>query len=58
MTAQDFHGDAWLAQLETARAYPNFRGVPETRLLMTIAVDSIAHTAGVTRDRVVADGNH
>lgn len=23
--------------------YPNFRGVPETRLLVTIGVDSIAH---------------
>ena len=25
------------------RPYPNFRGVPETRLVLTIAVDSIAH---------------
>ena len=56
--AQDIQGDPWLAQLETARPYLNFRGVPETRPLMTIAVDSIAHTAEVTRDRVVAHGTY
>jgi hypothetical protein len=33
-----------IAHKYLGRPYPNFRGVPETRLLLTIAVDSIAHT--------------
>lgn len=32
-----------ISQKYLGRPYPNFRGVPETRLLMTIEVDSIAH---------------
>ncbi|WP_189936860.1 TIGR03618 family F420-dependent PPOX class oxidoreductase [Streptomyces sulfonofaciens] len=33
-----------ISQKYLGRPYPNFSGRPETRLLLTIAVDSVAHT--------------
>jgi PPOX class probable F420-dependent enzyme len=35
-----------ISQKYLGRSYPNFRGVPETRLLLTIAVDSVQRTGG------------
>jgi PPOX class probable F420-dependent enzyme len=35
-----------ISQKYLGRPYPNFRGVPETRLLLTIAVDSVQRTGG------------